>query len=140
MNPIRILIVDDSTDYIDSASRFLSSDPRLQIVGSASTGVEALGKVAELKPDLVLMDWAMPEMTGPVALRRIKVQSNPPRIIMLTMYDNTEYRDIAQMAYADGFVAKSDFGKKLIPLIYSLFDTKPAETPTSSAVNEESKI
>jgi len=139
MDLIRILIVDDSTDYIDSASRFLASDPRLQIVGNASTGVEALEKVAELKPDLVLMDWAMPEMTGPVALRRIKAQSNPPRIIMLTMYDNTEYRDIAQMTYADGFVAKSDFGKKLLPLIYSLFETKPAEASVSAAVNEETK-
>lgn len=139
MKPIRILMVDDSADYVESAARFLSADANLQIVGQVADGQDAINKVEELKPDLVLMDWAMPQMPGPVALRRIKAQPNPPRIIMLTMYDYTEYRIISQLAYADGFVAKSEFGKKLIPLIYSLFDPKTVET-SPLAVNEKTKI
>jgi DNA-binding NarL/FixJ family response regulator len=126
MQLIRILLVDDSPDFIESAARFLSADPRLEIVGRASSGKEALVAVKEAKPDLVLMDWAMPEMPGPVAMRRIKSEPPAPRVIVLTMYDLPEYRAIAKLAYADGFVAKSDFGEKLVPLIYQLF--QDAET------------
>lgn len=119
---IRILLVDDSPDFIESAARFLSADPGLQVVGRASSGKEAIQVVKDIKPDLVLMDWAMPEMPGPVAMRRIKSEPPAPRVIVLTMYDLPEYRAIAKLAYADGFVAKSDFGEKLVPLIYKLFE------------------
>lgn len=129
MSTIRILIADDSSDFAESATQFLSADPNLQIVGRATSGQEALTKVSEVKPDLVLMDWAMPEMPGPVAMRRIKSDPKAPRVIILTMYDLPEYRTIAKLAHADGFVSKSDFGEKLVPLIYELF----AETLADSA-------
>lgn len=129
MQPIRILLVDDSPDFIESAARFLSADPKFQIAGQASSGKEALDVVKTVKPHLVLMDWAMPEMPGPVAMRRIKSESPDIRVIVLTMYDLPEYRAIAKLAYADGFVAKSDFGEKLVPLINKLFE--PASQPNS---------
>lgn len=122
MPSIRIVLVDDSPDFLESAARFLSEDPNFQVVGQVRSGQEALARVPELLPDLVLMDWAMPEMPGPVVMRRLKANAHPPRVIILTMYDLPEYRAIAQLAHADGFIAKSDFGQKLVPLIYSLFD------------------
>ncbi len=73
----------------------------------------------------------MPEMPGPVAMRRIKSNPSAPRVIVLTMYDLPEYRAIAKLAYADGFIAKSDFGEKLIPMIYSLFTEAVNPTPLS---------
>jgi DNA-binding NarL/FixJ family response regulator len=121
MTPIRILMVDDSPDFLESASRFLSADPQFEVVGRANSGILALAMAAELRPDLVLMDWAMPEMPGPVAMRHLKLGPQPPRVIILTMYDLPEYRAIAKLAFADGFLAKSDFGEKLQPMIYSLF-------------------
>jgi len=133
MQPIRILLVDDSPDFMESAARFLAADPRFEIVDRASSGKEALLKVAEKQPDLVLIDWAMPEMPGPVAMRRIKSEPLPPRVIVLTMYDLPEYRAIAKLAYADGFVAKSDFGEKLVPLIYKLFEDAGSEAASTQS-------
>lgn len=131
MTLIRILLVDDSPDFLESAAQFLAADPHFQIVGRADSGAAALAQVGLVQPDLVLMDWALPEMPGPVAMRRIKAHPQPPRVIILTIYDQPEYRAIARLAYADGFVSKSDFGEKLVPLIYSLFAIPLADSPAA---------
>jgi DNA-binding NarL/FixJ family response regulator len=116
----RILLVDDSPEFLESAVNFLAADPRIHIVGRAFSGRGALEQVPVLKPDLVLMDVSMPEMNGLEATRRIKEQDERLPIILLTLHDNPEYRAAAQAAKADGFVAKSDLGIQLLPLIHQL--------------------
>jgi len=64
MNPLRILLVDDSAEFLESAARLLMLHRELWIVGRAASGSAALEQVAELNPDLVLMDLAMPGMNG----------------------------------------------------------------------------
>src|SRR4051794_32386191 len=64
MNPLRILLVDDSAEFLESAARLLMLHQELSIVGRAASGSSALEQVAALKPDLVLMDLAMPGMNG----------------------------------------------------------------------------
>jgi DNA-binding NarL/FixJ family response regulator len=118
---VRTLLVDDSPEFLGAATRFLAADPQIEIVGRALSARQAIEEAARLQPDLVLMDVAMPEMNGLVATRHIKGQPNPPRVIALTLYDNDEYRAQAQAAGADGFVAKSEFGTQLLPLIYTLY-------------------
>jgi DNA-binding NarL/FixJ family response regulator len=118
---VRTLLVDDSLEFLGAAARFLAADPQIEIVGSVLSARQAIEEAARLQPDLVLMDVAMPEMNGFVATRQIKEQPNPPCIIVLTLYDNDEYRAWAQAAGADGFVAKSEFGTQLLPLIYTLY-------------------
>jgi PAS domain S-box-containing protein len=119
--PIRILLVDDSPGFLQSAASFLSADPLFEIVGLALSGRDALEQVAQLHPDLVLMDLAMPEMNGLEATRHIKAQPGGPRVVILTLHDNPEYQAAAQAVGADGFVAKSEFGAQLLPLIHGLF-------------------
>lgn len=119
--PLRILLVDDSWEFLGSVEHFLSTEPQLQVVGFASTGVEALEQVPLLHPDLVLMDLAMPKMNGLTAARRIKSQAGAPRIVILTVHNQPEYRQAAWDAGADGFIAKSDFGAQALPLIRDLF-------------------
>ena len=129
MPPIRVLLVDDNAEFLQSAARFLSVDPRIVIVGCARSGREALDQVALLHPDLVLMDMAMPGMNGLKATRRIKAQPDAPHVIILTLYDNAEYRTAAEAMGADGFVPKWEFGTKLLSLIHTLFpqaQAKPA--------------
>jgi DNA-binding NarL/FixJ family response regulator len=118
--PIRILLVDDSPGFLKSAARFLSAEPRIEVAGQALSSRDALEQVISLRPDLVLIDVAMPGMNGLEATRRIKAQSDAPQVIILTMHDNPEYRAEARIAGADGFVSKSEFGSQLLPLIYEL--------------------
>lgn len=121
MLPVNVLLVDNSPEFLKSAARFLSVDPRITIAGCAFSGREALEQVALLHPNLVLMDIAMPGMNGLRAARHIKAQPDAPCVIILTLYDNTEYRAAAAAVGADGFVAKREFGTKLLPLIRTLF-------------------
>lgn len=129
MIPISTLIVDDSPSFLQSAVRFLSMDNGIDIVGLALSGQEAIDQAEQLQPDLVLMDLAMPGMNGLEATRVLKSGLKPPRVVILTLHDTVEYRTAACEANADGFVAKSDFGAKLLPLIETLRESDaPAVT------------
>lgn len=118
---IRTFLVDDSAEFLDAALRFLSMDPKIEIIGFAVSGPEALKEISQQEPDLVLMDLAMPGMNGLEATRLLKEQENSPRVIILTLHDIPEYRTASQDARADGFIAKSEFGTLLLPEIHTLF-------------------
>ena len=80
---IRVLVVDDSAFMRNALTKMLSSDPEITVVGTAWNGLDAIEKVAELKPDLVTMDIEMPRMDGIEALRRI-MATNPVPVIMVS--------------------------------------------------------
>ncbi len=122
MSPLRVLLVDDSHDFLESAARFLSEYPSLEIVGWTFSGRDARELVARLQPDLVLMDLTMPGMNGLEATRQIKALPGAPCVVILTLYDNHEYRSAAEAAGADGFVTKSELGTQLLPLIHTFFE------------------
>jgi two-component system nitrate/nitrite response regulator NarL len=135
MSPIRVLLVDDGAEFLEAVARFLTSDPEIEVVGQSITGKEALELETALKPDLVLMDLALPDISGLDLTRRFKSQPDSPRVIMLTLHDNREYRQAAEEANADGYVAKTDLGVQLLPMIHSIFQIgKQANriTPTSN--------
>lgn len=117
---IRILLVDDNPEFLKAATRSLTANPEIEIVGCADSGRHALEQVTRLKPDLVLMDLAMPEMNGLEATRHIKAQQGAPYVIILTLHDHPEYCALAEAAGADGFISKSEFGTQLLPLIHTL--------------------
>ena len=93
---LRILLVDDSPAFLHAATRALALDSRIDIVGKASSGHQAIALVPEVQPDVVLMDVAMPGMNGFEATRQIKSRPNPPRIVMLTSHDIAHYRTAAE--------------------------------------------
>lgn len=140
-HPFTVLLVDDSPSFLQSALRFLACDGSLEVVGCALNGHEALRQAAVLQPDLVLMDWAMPEMDGLEATRHLKANNLAPCVILLTLHDAAEYREAARGAQADGLVAKADFGVKLLPLIAELLaqtsvaSSLPASLSTIAAPN-----
>ena len=121
MRKIKVLLVDDSEQFLQSATAFLFQCPSVEVIGTATSGKDAIKKVQELRPDLVLMDIAMPQMNGIEATRCIKGQAEAPKIIILTLHDNAEYRSAAKDAGADGFVRKSNLLTHLLPLLDTLF-------------------
>jgi DNA-binding NarL/FixJ family response regulator len=124
MQTIRVLLVDDSRDFIDAIDRFLAEVGGVEVIGKEYSGSEALNLADHLRPDLVLMDISMPEMNGLQATTRIKTRFDPPQVIMLTLHDSPQYREAAQQAGADGFVTKSEIAE-LLPAIGALsFDRR----------------
>src|SRR5262245_24857750 len=109
MAKTRVLLVDDSADFLESATLLLTAAPGLLVVGRAASGEEALAEIERLLPDLVLMDVQMPGIGGLEATRRIKARAHAPRVILLTMHDTTEYREAAEAAGANGFLSKIAF-------------------------------
>ncbi len=127
--PIRILLVDDNPEFLKSASGFLALQPSLQVISCAISGAEALAQIPHLAPQLVLMDWAMPEMSGLEATRLIKAQKNAPRVVILTLHNIRPYRTAARLAGADGFISKAEWSAQLMPLIQQLFAAPAAPEP-----------
>lgn len=127
MAGIRVLLVDDSSEFLKMLSKFLASAPEVDLIGIARTGQDAIKFSAELSPDLILMDLIMPEINGLEATRRIKTMPDPPIIIILTGHDTPEYRSEAVNAGADGFVSKPELFHELLPLMRRL--TNFAEDP-----------
>ncbi len=121
MPKIRLLLVDDNPEFLEAATRFVATEPQINVIGQALSGRDAVIKVATLCPDLVLMDYVMPDMNGIDATREIKAQEKVPQVVILTLHDLPEYRAQAEAAGADGFLPKADFGRDLLPLIASLF-------------------
>jgi DNA-binding NarL/FixJ family response regulator len=123
---LRIVIVDDSTEFLESAVGFLRRDPRVEVVGRASNAWEGVRMAVELKPHLVLMDLVMPVMNGLVATRCIKAWPDPPSVVIVSMHESAEYRDIALESLADGFVCKSQFVNQVPELIDGMVGSRGA--------------
>jgi DNA-binding NarL/FixJ family response regulator len=116
-----VLVVDDSPDFLMALSDLLSGAPSVTVVGEASTGEEALLRAPALRPDLVVMDLSMPGMNGIETAHRLKTSAHPPKVLLVTLHDGSEYRVRAAAAGVDGFLQKSDTGQALLPMIASLF-------------------
>ena len=125
MRELKVLLVDDHAGFISAAVRHLRRLPWLTVVGSAGNGVEAIAQCEILRPDVVLMDLAMPEMGGLQATRLIKAQDNPPYIVIASHFDDGEHRDHALRAGADAFVSKLAYIHDVMPVLERLANVAP---------------
>ncbi len=127
VEPLRILLVDDSREFLDSAIRYLRAQPLITVVGCATSGYEGIDKVLRVRPDVVLMDITLPDLNGLKAIWQIRMQIDvDPTIIVMTLHDSYEYREAAKQVGADGFLTKSEFITQVIPLIFSLCTRFPS--------------
>ncbi|MGQ4415334.1 response regulator [Streptomyces sp. SAS_269] len=103
---IRVLIADDQQMVRQGFTVLLDTKPGIQVVGQAVHGLDAIAKVRELAPDVVLMDIRMPELGGIEATRRITTDHPDIRVLVLTTFDLDEYVYQALRAGASGFLLK----------------------------------
>jgi DNA-binding NarL/FixJ family response regulator len=103
---IRVLIADDQSMVRSGFRLLLGAQPDIEVAGEAENGAEAIAQVAELKPDVVLMDVRMPVMNGLEATRRLLVLPDPPKVLVLTTFDLDDYVYEALRAGASGFLLK----------------------------------
>jgi DNA-binding NarL/FixJ family response regulator len=114
---IRVLLCDDHTLFREGIKAILKDEHSIEIVGEAEDGRQAVAKALELHPDVVLMDIAMPDLSGFDATRRI-LQTNPKaKVIVLTMYEEEEVINRCLAAGAAGYVLKDDPRAHLIHAI-----------------------
>ena len=104
---VRALLVDDHAVVRTGIRALLEASGRAEVVGEASSGEEGVRKARSLKPDIVVMDLAMPGMDGVEATRRIAALGIETKILVLTVHDEDEYLVPALHAGADGFLNKS---------------------------------
>lgn len=104
--PIRVLLADDHDILRQGLKLLLEAQPDLQVVGEARTGRTALEQVAELLPDIVVLDISMPDMDGLEACQHIRGQYPGTQVLMLTMHESEEYFLQALRMGAAGYLVK----------------------------------
>jgi len=114
MEKIRVLVVDDHTVVRDGICALLALAGDIEVVGEADNGREALDRVRELVPDVVLMDVAMPTMDGLEATRRIHREFPQTKVLALSQYDDREYVFSVVEAGAQGFISKTAASSEVV--------------------------
>jgi len=117
VNKIRVVIADDHAVLRDGIRALLSLYDDMEIVGEAEDGVEAIEKVSRLRPDVVLMDIAMPRLGGLEAALELRQRKIPTKVLVLTQYDNREYIFPMLKAGASGYILKKAAGTDLVSAI-----------------------
>ena len=105
--PSSVLIVDDHAGFRATARRLLESEG-YAVVGEAEDGAAALAAVAELRPDVVLLDVQLPDTDGFEVSSRLTDLGDPPAVILVSSRDGDDYGSLAGDSGARGFLAKSD--------------------------------
>ncbi|MFN2543626.1 MAG: response regulator [Actinomycetota bacterium] len=103
---ITVLVVDDEALVRAGFRMVLDAQPDIEVIGESADGAEAVAAARELRPDVVLMDVRMPVMDGLEATRAILAEPQPPRVIVLTTFDQDEYVYDALQSGASGFLLK----------------------------------
>ena len=138
---IRVLVVDDQKELADELALILQMDEDLTVVGTANDGFEALEKIPQEKPDVVLLDIRMPNMNGVVATSRIKTEYPYVKVLILTTFDDSDYILNAINNGASGYLLKDIGGDALIRAIKNAYEgdtilpSKIAKRITDAAKN-----
>jgi len=122
VSDIRVLIVDDHAILRDGIRSLLERQDGITVVAEASNGREALARVEESAPDIVLMDVAMPVMDGLEATRRLKETHPEAKVLILTQHDSQEYVTPLLQAGAAGYVLKRSGGREVVAAIRQVYE------------------
>ena len=114
---VRLLIADDHAVVREGLRLILTAQRDFEVVGEAATGREAVELAQRLKPDVVLMDISMPELSGLDATLALATDDGPPRIIVLSMHASSEYVFEAFRAGARGYLVKESAGREVVEAI-----------------------
>jgi two-component system response regulator NreC len=122
MKAIRLLLVDDHEVVRTGLQMLLESEPGMNIIGQASSGLEALDLVDQLHPDIVVMDISLPDLSGIEVTRRIKAKHPEVLVVALTIHEDEQYFFEMLKAGASGYVPKRAAPADLVKAIRSASD------------------
>ena len=120
--PARVLIADDEPLFVDTVRALLSGDERVEVVGTAANGHDAVDLAVALDPDITLMDISMPMLDGIEATRRIREQLPDACVLVLTGSSISADVDRARQAGVAAFLTKDRIGTQLVDAILEVVD------------------
>lgn len=129
MRKLRIIVADDHEVVRRGLREILQTEPGWEVVAEAANGREAVRKVEEHRPDVVVIDLSMPEMNGLTATKQI-LQTHPKtEVVLLTMHDSEQTISEVLQTGARGYVLKSDAGRDLVTAVRAVSNHTPYFTP-----------
>jgi DNA-binding NarL/FixJ family response regulator len=114
MKNIRVILADDHAMVREGLAQLLDESEGMRVVGQASDGGEALALIKDLKPDIVVLDYTMPDMDAPTLTEEIGKRFPLVKVVILTMHENVHYAVKALEAGAQGYVLKSSAARELV--------------------------
>ncbi|MCB0006739.1 MAG: response regulator transcription factor, partial [Anaerolineales bacterium] len=121
MSEIRVLLVDDHPVVRDGIRTMIEADPNITVVGEVGSGRQALAAVAELAPDIMLLDMEMPDMSGVEVARQLHQQRSAVRILALSAYDDSGYIRSLLSNGAAGYLTKDEAPDFIIEAIQGIW-------------------
>ena len=119
---VRVLIADDHRLFAEALEAVLSTEARIEVVGRAADGGEAVTMAQQLEPDVVALDISMPVMDGFEAAVELEKLARPPAILMLTGSSAPEDIDRARRVGAKGYITKDSIAARLVDAILAAAD------------------
>jgi DNA-binding NarL/FixJ family response regulator len=128
---VKILIADDHGVVRSGLKMLLDRQADIEVIAEAEDGIEALEKAVATKPDVAILDVAMPRMTGLQATYEIKKQAPDTQVLILSMHDDERYLYEALRAGASGYVLKAAAGEDLLDAVRAAARGEPFLTPAA---------
>jgi DNA-binding NarL/FixJ family response regulator len=120
MVPIRVILADDHPVMRLGIRNLLSRSDKINVIGEAGNGFDAIRMVGELKPDVLLLDMEMPGMDGVEVARRLREAESPVRILVLSAYDDRQYILSVLEQGASGYLTKDEAPDTIIDAVVSV--------------------
>jgi len=130
MRRIKVLLAEDHAVLREGIRELINRQDDMEVTGEAGDGEKAVQLVEQLKPNLVLMDIALPKLNGIEATRRIKESHPSTSVLILTAYDNEEFIFALVEAGAEGYLLKNVRGQELLNAIRAIYDGQSVLYPT----------
>ncbi|MFV8324793.1 response regulator [Flavobacterium sp. ZS1P14] len=119
-NTIRVVLADDHVFVRDGIKSLLENEVNIEVVGEATDGLEALKMVETAKPDLLILDIRMPNLTGIEVVEKLRSQNNMVKIVMLSMHESEEYVLKSIKAGADGYLLKGSSKEEFLKALHTV--------------------
>nr|WP_314895677.1 response regulator transcription factor [uncultured Flavobacterium sp.] len=119
-NTIRVVLADDHVFVRDGIKSLLENEVNIEVVGEATDGLEALKILGISKPDLLILDIRMPNLTGIEVVEKLRSQNNTVKIVMLSMHESEEYVLKSIKAGADGYLLKGSSKEEFLKALHTV--------------------
>ena len=106
---MRVVLIDDQPDFLEWAKTALEADEAFSVVGSFTDAEQALAEVVRLQPDLLLVDFEMPAVTGFEVARRVRDLAPDVQVLLMSLHNSTYFEMLARLSGAKGFLPKQQF-------------------------------